>query len=360
MPRVTEGLPLTVGPYEPVAELAIGGMARVLVAKQTGLAGFERQVALKLMRPELADDDDYATMFLDEARIASRIQHPNVVTILDVGRDDRTQILYMAMELVLGATVSQMLRLRRPIPTNVVLELIAQSADGLDAAHRATTASGAPLELVHRDVSPANLLVGFDGVVRVSDFGIARAAERMTKTTAGQFKGKLEYCAPEQALGHAVDRRTDLFGLGIVAWELFAGDRLFAGPTPFKTLDAVLHLEIPPVTRMREGIPEEAAKMVHALLQRDVSSRPSRAAKVAEVLRRAAASAGLEPPHQALRDWARRAASEMALRLAGLPTDDMDTLDEALDEERQTLVSEPPPGMSDEPETRVGRRQTKG
>ncbi|GAB5543041.1 MAG: serine/threonine-protein kinase [Sandaracinaceae bacterium] len=348
------GLPAKVGPYEPVAELATGGMARVLVAKQTGMAGFERQVALKLMRPELADDHDYANMFLDEARIAARIQHPNVVTVLDVGRDDRTQILYIAMELVLGATVSQMVRTRRPIPTNVAIELVAQAADGLDAAHRATTPSGAPLELVHRDVSPANLLVGFDGVVRVSDFGIARAAERMTKTTAGQFKGKLEYCAPEQALGHSVDRRTDLFGLGIVAWELFSGDRLFEGPTPFKTLDAVLNLEIPPVSRMRTGIPDEVAEMIHAMLQRDVSRRPSRAAQVAEVFRRAAASAALEPPHQPLRDWARMAANPSALRLAGLPTDE-DTLDESLDGERQTLVSEPPPGMDEEPVTRVTR-----
>jgi len=224
-----EGLPPRVGPYEPIEQLAEGGMARVVVARRSGLAGFERRVALKLILPELAADEAYTTMFLDEARMASRIQHPNVVAVLDVGRDPQTDILYMAMDLVLGATLSAV---RRANPAGIApqaaFEILAQAADGLDAAHCATAADGTPLALVHRDICPQNLLLGFDGFARVSDFGIARAEQRSTKTESGKFKGKLGYCSPEHVLAREVDHRSDLFALAIDEYQRHEPDTLAA------------------------------------------------------------------------------------------------------------------------------------
>ncbi len=313
------GLPPRVGPYEPLEQLAEGGMARVVVARRAGLGGFERRVALKLILPELAADERYVTMFLDEARMASRVQHPNVVAVLDVGRDEGTGILFMAMELVLGATLSQVRR-RFPtgLPVHAALEIVAQAADGLDAAHCATAADGTPLALVHRDVCPQNLLLGFDGFVRVSDFGIARAEQRTTRTETGKFKGKLGYCSPEHVLAYPLDHRSDVFALGIVAFELLTGVRLFASATPSSTLQKILHGDIPRLRELRPEVPPDAAAAIDAALARPVAERPARAAEIAARIRTACARAGLEQPGDALREIVRGVASEQSARLAGL------------------------------------------
>ncbi len=315
------GLPPRVGPYEPLELLAEGGMARVVVARRTGIEDFERLIALKLIRPELASDPAYVTMFLDEARINSRVRHPNVVEILDVGRDERTGIPYIAMELVLGCSLAEIMRhARAAIPTGVVLEIVAQAAEGLSAAHVATANDGTHLAIVHRDVSPQNLLIGLDGVVRVSDFGVARAAQRATRTKTGQFKGKLAYCSPEQATGMPLDHRSDVFALGIVAWELCAGQRLFGGkPTPFETLDAILHREIPRFRELRGDLSPRAAAMLDRALDRDPARRPGSAAELAEALRDATRLDAHDPAD--LRPAVRACASATSLRLAGLPVE---------------------------------------
>ncbi|MEZ4337694.1 MAG: serine/threonine-protein kinase [Sandaracinaceae bacterium] len=337
------GLPPRVGPYETVELLAEGGMARVVVARRMGLGGFERHVALKLILPELAADERYVTMFLDEARLASRVQHPNVVGVLDVGRDDATQILFMAMDLVLGATLSQVRR-RYPtgLPVHAGLEIVAQAADGLDAAHCATAIDGTPLALVHRDVCPQNLLMGFDGFVRVGDFGIARAEKRDTRTETGKFKGKLGYCSPEHVLAYPLDHRSDVFALGIVAFELLAGVRLFASSTPSQTLQRILHGDIPRIDALRPEVPKEAADVLEAALSRDVDRRPARASEIASRIRTACARAGFETPGDALREIVRTAASDQAIRLAGL-------------DPRRTPTSPPPPNEPEEPKTSVER-----
>lgn len=314
------GLPPHIGPYEPLELLAEGGMARVVVARRGGIEGFENLVALKLIRPELASDQSYVTMFLDEARINSRVHHPNVVEILDVGRDERTDIVYIAMGLVLGATLAEVMRnAGGPVPTPVALEIIAQAAEGLQAAHSATAADGTPLAMVHRDVSPQNLLIGLDGVVRVSDFGVARAAQRATRTKTGQFKGKLAYCSPEQATGLPLDHRSDVFALGIVAWELLSGQRLFGGrPTPYETLDAILHRAIPRFADVRSDLSPRAARALDRALEREPAKRPSSAGELAEALRDSTVRMRLVTPPD-LREAVRASASAVALRLAGLP-----------------------------------------
>ena len=303
----------------PLELLAVGGMARVVAANRVGLAGFEKLVALKLILPEYASDEAYVTMFLDEARMASRIQHPNVVAVLDVGRDEVTGILYMAMELVLGATLADVLRAHPAgIPAHVALETIAQAADGLDAAHRATAADGSALKIVHRDVSPANLLMGLDGFVRVTDFGVARAAQRQTRTETGKFKGKLAYCSPEHVTGAPLDHRSDIFALGIVAFELLTHLRLFQRRNPSKTLEAVLEGEIPSVAELRKDVPPAAAAAIDSALCRDMDGRPEAAVMIAERIREAARSAGLEDPSAGLRQVALTSVSDQVARLAGL------------------------------------------
>lgn len=315
---MASGLPPRIGPYEPVELLAEGGMARVVVARRPGIEGFERLAALKLILPELASEASYTTMFLDEARINSRVQHPNVVGVLDVGRDELTHILYMAMDLVLGATLSQVVRAEpEPLATPVMLDILAQAADGLQAAHAATAADGTHLDIVHRDVSPANLLIGLDGRVRVSDFGVARAAQRMTRTKTGQFKGKLAYCSPEQALGNHVDRRADIFALGVVAFEVASRRRLFHGSTPFETLERILRLPIPSFHELRSDL-GPAADILDATLARQPADRPSSAGEVAEGLRDAIARGGFPPSTPALVLSVSRAASPVVRRLAGL------------------------------------------
>ncbi len=338
------GLPPRVGPYETIELLAEGGMARVVVARRAGLGGFERRVALKLILPELAADERYVTMFLDEARLASRVVHPNVVGVLDVGRDDETGILFMAMDLVLGATLSQVRR-RFPtgLPVAAALEIVAQAAEGLDAAHCATAADGTPLALVHRDVCPQNLLMGFDGFVRVGDFGIARAEQRNTRTETGKFKGKLGYCSPEHVLAYPLDHRSDIFALGIVAFEILTGVKLFASGTPSQTLQKILHGDIPRVDALRPEVPAEAADVLAAALSREVDGRPSRAAEIAARIRTAAARAGLATPGETLREVVREAASDQAVRLAGM------------DPRRMPSAPPPPLGMADDPKTSVER-----
>lgn len=327
------GLPPKIGPFEPVELLATGGMARVVVANHTD-GGPARRVALKLILPELADDDDYTTMFIDEARLNSHVQHPNVVRVLDVGRDPETKILYMAMELVLGATLSRLVSTHRALPLAVALEIVAQAADGLDAAHRATTIEGQPFRIVHRDVSPQNLLVGLDERVRVSDFGVAHAAHRLTKTRTGQFKGKISYCSPEQILGRPVDWRADIFALGIVAYELITQTSLFTG-SPSDVLNAIVGTEIPPILGIRADVPAEITGLVHAALAQDPASRPQHVVEIARTLRRVAKEHGLVAPEGTLRDLVADAADERVRALAGLGpprTPSMAPVDEPADE----------------------------
>jgi serine/threonine-protein kinase len=245
---VGNGVPSRVGRYELVRRLAHGGMATVYLGRASGAAGFEKVVAIKIIHAHLADEEDFLEMFFDEARIAAQIRHPHVVEILDLGSENGRH--YMVMEWVEGETLSGLVRAMRPgsLPIPVILQVLVDTLEGLAAAHGAQDADGRDLRLVHRDVSPQNLLISMAGWLKVTDFGIVKAAGRHGRTRTGELRGKVAYMSPEQARGLAVDARSDLFAVGIIAWELLHAERLFARATDAATLERVISCECPEVS----------------------------------------------------------------------------------------------------------------
>ncbi|MBX3275218.1 MAG: serine/threonine protein kinase [Sandaracinaceae bacterium] len=281
----------TYGRYQTLFRIAAGGMAEVYAARVRGEAGFQKLVALKRMLPHLTDDDRFVNMFMDEGKLAANIDSPNVVSTMDLGRAEDGS-LYLVMELVVGTTLSTLLRgaakAGGSIPPDIACELIAQAAQGLHDAHEARTPYGAPLQLVHRDVSPQNILVGVDGRVRITDFGVARAVLRRTKTSTGEFKGKLSYFSPEQCADRELDRRSDLFSLGVVAWETLTTRRLFHAENPLAVLERVTRMPIPSAHSVRPEVPTVVADVVAKALERDRDRRHASALEFAHALRAAA------------------------------------------------------------------------
>lgn len=260
------------GRYEVLTQLASGGMAAVYVARAKGVAGFERLVAVKVLHPHLAYEDEFISMFLDEARLAARIRHPNVVGTLDIS-DTQGDGFFLVMEYIegdhLGALLAAAARAGERVPTPIVARIVLDALHGLSAAHELTDETGERLELVHRDISPHNVMVGVDGIGRLTDFGVAKAEKRLTSTRAGHFKGKLAYMAPEQAsTGHA-DQRSDLFAMGILLWESLTGRRLFRADNNAATLTKILQEPIPHVSEL---VPELAP--FDALLERALTREP--------------------------------------------------------------------------------------
>lgn len=266
-------------------------MAEVYAARILGEGGFEKVVALKRMLPTLAEDDRFVTMFLDEGRVAANISSPNVVQTLDLGRAEDDS-LYLVMELVVGVPLSRLLRevLKggNHIDTNIAVEIIAQAAQGLHDAHEATTPMGEPLHIVHRDVSPQNILVDRAGRTRILDFGVARAMQRSSHTQTGEVKGKMAYFAPEQATGAPLDRRVDIWGLGVVAWECLSGRRLFKTENPLHTLQKITQDPIPTLLDVRPTISPKLSICIAKALRRDPEERYATAREFAQALRAAA------------------------------------------------------------------------
>lgn len=266
-------------------------MAEVFAARLRGPAGFEKLVAVKRLLPDL-NDDHFVTMFLDEARLAAHITSPHVVQTLELGRAEEDGALYIIMELVVGVTlydlcVSIFDSTMGKTPINHIAEICAQAGRGLDDAHNATTPTGQSLQVVHRDVSPQNILVGLDGRVRVTDFGIARAVSRSTQTQVGQLKGKVAYLSPEQSRGDRLDKRSDVFSLGVVTWEALTGRSLFNTGDPIETVKRVRELRIPDPRELRGDVPESLARVVMWGLERDPDMRCPSASRYARALREA-------------------------------------------------------------------------
>jgi hypothetical protein len=277
-----------VGQYTVERRLGGGGMADVYLARRvTGgaLTGVVQRVALKRLRPELADDPAFAQMFIDEARLIARLSHPNIVGLHDVGRERGE--LYLAMELVEGAALSrvaQRLRSRnRRFSTEVVIEVGLQLLDALAYAHALKDESGRPLELVHRDVSPQNVLLTVDAHIKLADFGIARSADRVSQTATGVIKGKLAYMAPEQLRGEAYDQRVDLYAVGLVMAEMLSGKRPFEGESDGQVLQKILQRELQHA-HLLEGAPERLAQLLTSMLEADPERRPPSAAAVHRAL----------------------------------------------------------------------------
>ncbi len=220
---------LRFGRYETIQPLASGGMATVYLGRAIGAGGFERRVAIKVMHEHIADDPDFVAMFLDEARLAARIHHPNVVGTIDVQKGDEG--MFLVMEYIAGCSLKGVLRGMRKrkqrVPYGITARIICDALNGLHAAHELKSRGGKAMNLVHRDVSPHNILVGTDGVSRITDFGVARAEARLSTTRGGQLKGKIAYMPPEQGLGDDVDRRADVYAAGVCFWEMLTGRRLF-------------------------------------------------------------------------------------------------------------------------------------
>lgn len=269
------GVGKVVGRYSLIHRLGHGGMAAVYLGRATGRAGFEKLVAVKVIHPHLAAEPEFVEMFLDEARIAARLHHPHVVEIHDLG--DADGVFFMVMEYVEGETLASLLRQLRKLgerlPLSAVLQVVADTCEGLAAAHDLTHVDGRPMHLVHRDVSPHNLLVSMDGRVKVVDFGIAKATGRRSSTRTGQLRGKLAYMSPEQASGETIDHRTDLFALGAVLWELLTNERLFTAETESETLARVMACEVSDIRERCKELPEGVAMLVDRALARDPADR---------------------------------------------------------------------------------------
>ncbi len=277
-----------VGRYLLFGEIAAGGMATVHLGKLTGPAGFARTVAVKRLHAQYARDPDFVAMFLDEARLAARIVHPNVVPTIDIVESGGE--IYLVMEYVQGASLARLLRAasasRVPPDPWLLATVLAGMLHGLHAAHEARDEQGAPLEIVHRDVSPQNVLVGVDGVARVLDFGVAKAVGRLQTTREGQVKGKFGYMAPEQIAGRAVTRRADVYAAAVVAWEAFAGQRLFQADNEAAVLHAVLHEHVRPPSELAPELPRELDAVVLRGLSREPAERFATAREMALELER--------------------------------------------------------------------------
>ena len=216
-------------------------MAEVFKAKVVGVEGFERIVALKRILPNIAEDEEFITMFIDEAKIAVQLQHANIAQIFDLGKVD--DAYFIALEYVHGRDLrgifDDVRKHRQTMPLAQVCYLTMQVCEGLDYAHNKRDVQGRALNLVHRDVSPQNVLIGYEGEVKLIDFGIAKAAGKASKTQAGILKGKFGYMSPEQVRGLPIDRRSDIFAVGIILYEMLTGERLFVGESDFSTLEKV-------------------------------------------------------------------------------------------------------------------------
>jgi serine/threonine-protein kinase len=259
-------------------ELASGGMATVFLARAVDPGGVSKLVAIKRIHKHLARSREFVDMFLDEARIAARITHPNVCSVFELGEVDGSY--FLAMEFLAGQTVGGFVRaieraqLSSAQRAGAMVHVLAQACEGLHAAHELRGADGEPLEVVHRDISPSNLFVTYDGAVKVVDFGIARARNRVTRTEAGTVKGKLGYLAPEQIGGAGThDRRGDVWAMGVVAWEVLVGRRLFRRESELDTAVAIAHDDIEPPSVARPGLPAALDAPILAALARDPAER---------------------------------------------------------------------------------------
>jgi len=267
--------PVKFGKYYLLERISVGGMAEVFKAKSFGEAGFERLVALKRILPSIAEDQEFIAMFVDEAKLAVQLTHPNIAQIFELGKVGDSY--FIALEYVAGkdmrAIFERVKKRSEPIMVPMACYMVMKLCEGLDYAHNKKDAAGRSLELVHRDVSPQNILISYDGDVKLIDFGIAKAASKSSKTQAGILKGKFGYMSPEQVRGLQVDRRSDVFAVGICLYELLTNERLFVGESDFSTLEKVRNVEIMPPTTYNKRIPDELEAIVLKALAKHPEDR---------------------------------------------------------------------------------------
>ncbi|WP_394833285.1 protein kinase [Pendulispora rubella] len=323
--------PLTLGRYTLFGELAAGGMATVYLGRVRGAVGFGRTVAIKRLHPHLARDPELVSRFVDEARLVARVHHPNVVPTLDVVAQDGE--IFLVLEYVKGESLAGLLRASvlagTTIPVAVALSILVGALNGLHAAHEARDEKGEPLHIVHRDVSPQNVLVGADGIARVLDFGVAKAQGRLFGTTRdGHLKGKVPYMAPEQISG-AATQQTDVYAAGVVLWEALACRGLFRHENELQLLQAIMTEQVAPPSRFNPSVPPEVDRITMKALARDPAQRYTNAHAMAEDLD----ATGLVASSMRVAEWIRSVAgpalaarSELVAQVEGAVTEHSVTL----------------------------------
>jgi eukaryotic-like serine/threonine-protein kinase len=319
---VTTFTPLdrTLGRYRLRYHLASGGMGSVYLAQATGAEGFSKWVALKVIHPHVSRDERFVNMFLDEARISARLNHPNICSVFDLGKAD--DVYFIAMEYLQGEALRVVIERALAgahLPTAMVARVASDAARGLHAAHTLADETGRPLNIVHRDVSPQNVFVLYDGVTKVVDFGIASAHDRAVDTTTGEVKGKVAYMAPEQLGQGEIDHRTDVFALGIVLWETTILKRLFKRDTAFKSIAAVLYDPIPAPSSVRPDYPHALEQIVMKALERAPERRWQSMEELADALDEYVERAGAQAGQAQLGRWMKATfAADIAAREAML------------------------------------------
>jgi serine/threonine protein kinase len=263
------------GPYRLLERVAVGGMAEVFRAKRSGVEGFEKVVAVKRILSHLSDNKEFVDMFIHEAKVVAGLAHPNIVQIFDLGKIDRSY--YIAMEYVHGRDLRTILKRAKDrgakVPVELAAYIVSRVCAALEYAHRKRDEAGEPMRIVHRDVSPQNILLSFEGDVKLTDFGIAKAASKATITDKGALRGKLLYMSPEQAWGKPMDRRSDVFSLGICFYELLTGQKPFVGSSETSILDTVRECRVDPPTAIDPHIPQKVELVAMKALERDPEVR---------------------------------------------------------------------------------------
>jgi eukaryotic-like serine/threonine-protein kinase len=267
--------PVQFGKYTLIERIAVGGMAEIFLGRQAGLEGFEKTIVIKRMRPHLSKQVNFVKMFLNEAKLAAQLNHPNIVQVYDLGKIGESY--FIAMEYVFGRDMRRVIpkadEMNIPFPLVYALKIISNVCQGLYYAHEKTDLQGHALGIVHRDVTPENIFVAFDGGVKVLDFGIAKATNQVEETRAGEIKGKLSYMSPEQCLGKPLDCRSDLFSVGTVLYEWITGFKLFTGESEVAVLKSITEGKIYAPSYFKPDIPEEVERIVMRALEKDRSQR---------------------------------------------------------------------------------------
>jgi serine/threonine protein kinase/CheY-like chemotaxis protein len=301
----TAGTEERFGQYRLEERVAVGGMAEVWRASMSGLEGFRKTVAIKKILPHLADNEDFVAMFIDEAKIAAQLNHENLVEIYDLGKIDSDY--FIAMEFVDGKDLRSILnclrRVGQRMPLGLALFIAAKTAGALEYAHTRRDAQGEPLGLVHRDVSPRNILIGYGGNIRLCDFGVAKAVSSVVQTEIGALKGKLQYMSPEQASGARVDARSDIFSLGSVLFELVTGRRLFVEDTEISLLEAVRRGVVDEPQEVEPSLPEDLNRVLLKALEKDPADRYQGAGAMQRELEDMLYTLGSKPTQKALGQW---------------------------------------------------------
>lgn len=286
-----------IGRYDVIGRLAMGGMAEIFLARESGPQTVERHVVVKRVLPHVAEDARASDMFVHEARLCMNLSHPNICPIYEFG--DAGGSFFLAMEWVRGVSLRELLdRVKGPLPIPLLVRVFADIAGALHHAHTRTDASGQPLSIVHRDVTPENIMIGFDGVPKLLDFGVAKAATQKHKTEAGNLKGKFAYISPEQYQGHALDGRSDVFSLGVCMYEALTGKNIYDRASEYETVAAiVLDPEVPSVRESRADVPDELDAIVRGAMAKERDERTGSADAVQEALLAFASAHGTSQRH---------------------------------------------------------------